>query len=137
MGERATDLAKRFINEVFVAGRREAVEDLVTSDFVSHPLPGTGPEVMQAAIDRVSGALTDTVFDIQDTIAQDDRVAVRLVASAVHSGTFMGMPATGRRYSIEEIHVFRVADGRVAEHWHQMDALAMLRQLGLTPGGTG
>ncbi len=131
------DLVQRFIDEVFVARRADAVKELVTPDFVSHPLPGAGPEVMEAAIGRVAGALTDASFEIQDTIAEDDRVAVRLVSSAVHSGTFMGIPPTGRRYTIEEIHIFRLVDGRVAEHWHQMDSLGMLQQLGVSPGGGG
>ena len=49
------------------------------------------------------------------------------------NGTFMGMPATNKRYSIEELHLFRIADGRVAEHWHQGDMVGMMRQLGLMP----
>jgi steroid delta-isomerase-like uncharacterized protein len=137
MAMSTADLVRRFIDEVFVAGRRDAVDELVTADFVSHPLPGSGPEVMKGAIDRVSGAISDASFEIQDTVAEGDRVAVRLIASGVHSGTFMGMPASGKRYSIEEIHIFRIADGRVAEHWHQFDSLGMLRQLGLAPGGGG
>jgi predicted ester cyclase len=130
-------VVRRFIDEIFVAGRTEAVEELVTADFVSHGLPGSGPEVMRSAIERVSGALSEASFEIEDVISAGDRVAVRLTSSAVHSGTFMRMPATGRRYRIEEIHIFRVEDGRVAEHWHQMDALGMLAQLGLLPGGSG
>jgi predicted ester cyclase len=39
------------------------------------------------------------------------------------------MPPTGKRYEIEEIHWFRVRDGRIAEHWHQADFLGMQRQL--------
>ena len=132
-----TEVARRFIDEIFVAGRAEALRELVTDDFVSHGLPGSGPEVMEAAIHRVSGALSDAAFEIQDVICEGDRVAIRLTSSAVQAGTFMGMPATGKRYSIEEIHIFRVRDGRVAEHWHQMDALGMMRQLGLMPGGDG
>jgi predicted ester cyclase len=46
----------------------------------------------------------------------------------------MGMPATGRRYEIEEIHVFRVTDGRIAEHWHQMDSAGLMQQLGVGSG---
>lgn len=131
------ELVQRFIDEVFVAARREAVDELVTPDFVSHPLPGNGPDVMKAAIDRVEGALTDVSFEVHEMVSEGDLVATRLTSSAVHSGDFMGMPPTGRRYAIEEIHLFRVADGRVAEHWHQIDALGMLRQLDLAPGGGG
>jgi steroid delta-isomerase-like uncharacterized protein len=136
MATTSVELVKRFIDRIFVHGRREAVDELVTPDFVSHGLPGSGPEVMKGAIDRVSGALSDVSFEIHDTIAEGDRVAVRLTSSAVHRGTFMGMPATGKRYEIEEIHVFRVADGRIAEHWHQMDSAGLMRQLGVGPGSS-
>ena len=52
------------------------------------------------------------------------------MSSATQSGEFMGMPATGRSYTIEELHLVRVANGKVAEHWHQMDAMALMKQLG-------
>ena len=81
--------------------------------------------------------LSDAEMRVEDVVAQDDRVAVRLTSSATHSGTFMGIPATGRRYEIGEIHWFRIADGRIAEHWHQADFLGMMRQLGAMPGGGG
>jgi len=44
-------------------------------------------------------------------------------------GEFMGMPPKRRRYTIGEIHVFRVTEGRIVEHWHQMDAMSMMAQL--------
>ena len=138
MTNNPSDVARQFIDEVFLAGRSEAVDGLVTPDFVSHGLPGSGPEVMKAAIARVSPALSEVTMQIEDVISEDDRVAMRLVSSATQSGPFMGFPSTGRRYSIEEIHIFRIEDGRVAEHWHQLDGLGMLRQLGLLPvPGTG
>jgi steroid delta-isomerase-like uncharacterized protein len=130
-------LVQRFIDEIFVAGRTDAVDELVTEDFVSHGLPGKGPTVMKAAIERVSGALSEVTFRIEDSISQGDKVAVRVTSSAIQSGTFMGMPPTNKRYSIEEIHIFRIEAGKVAEHWHQMDAMGMLQQLGQMPGGGG
>ena len=45
----------------------------------------------------------------------------------------MGVSAAGKRYSIGEIHIFRVADGRIVEHWHQHDALGLMKQLGAMP----
>jgi len=126
-------LARRFIEEIFIAGRADAVDRLVTADFVSHGLPGTGPEVMKSAIARVMPALSEASMDVHDVLGEGDRVAVRLSSTAVQSGVFMGMPPTDRRYTIEELHLFRIADGRVAEHWHQGDMLGMMRQLGLMP----
>ena len=51
--------------------------------------------------------------------------------SAVHNGEFMGRPATGKAFATEHIHLFRMEDGRVAEHWAVRDDLGMMRQLGL------
>jgi predicted ester cyclase len=126
-------LVKRFIREVFEQGRPEAVDALVTSNFVSHGLPGSGPDVMKQAIERVGKGLSNAKMTIEDVVAEGDRVAVLLTSAATQSGPFMGMPPTGRSYTIEELHLFRVADGRVAEHWHQIDALGMMRQLGGSP----
>ncbi len=41
----------------------------------------------------------------------------------------MKMPPSGKRYSIGEIHIFRVSNGQIAEHWHQLDAMGMMSQL--------
>ena len=43
------------------------------------------------------------------------------------------MPATSKRYTIEEIHIFRLRDGQVVEHWHQFNPLALMQQLGVEP----
>ena len=128
-------LVRRFIDEVFLHGRFDAVDELVAEDFTPHtwgPMP-PGRDGLKQAIERVSQGLSDPAMTIEDVIAQDDRVAVRLTSSATQSGEFMGMPATGKRYEIGEIHWFRIADGKIAEHWHQADFLGMLRQLGAMP----
>ena len=88
---------------------------------------------MKQTITRVSGGLTDASMKIEDMIAEDDRVAVRLTGHAVQTGEFMGMPPSGKAYTIGEIHIFRIHDGKVAEHWHQADFLGMMRQLGAMP----
>jgi hypothetical protein len=74
---------------------------------------------------------------IEDIIAEGDRVAVRLTAHAVHEGELMGMPASGKAYTISEIHIFRIKDGKVTEHWREADLLGMMRQLGALAGLAG
>ena len=129
-------LVRRFVDEIFVKGSFDAVDDLLADDFVGHTWPSTGDGKadLKRAIERVSQGLTDSTFTIEDMIAEDDRVAVRLTASARHTGDFMGMPASGKTYTIGEIHIFRVTDGKVVEHWHQFDSMGMMRQLGALPG---
>jgi steroid delta-isomerase-like uncharacterized protein len=134
--EKNKALVRRFVEEVFVAGRTDAVDELVHPDFVPHSWPGTGPgpAELKRAMTRVFGGLSDVRMTIEDVIAEGDKVAVRLTAQAVHTGEFMGMPASGKAYSIPELHVFRIRDGKVAEHWGQADLLGMMRQLGAMPG---
>jgi steroid delta-isomerase-like uncharacterized protein len=132
---RNSALVRRFIDEVFVGGRTDAIDELLTDDFVSHtlrlPQPGRAP--LKAATERVHASLSDVVFDVEDLMADGDRVAVRLTASGTPAGDFMGVPASGKRYTIGEMHWFRIQDGRIAEHWHQHDALGMMKQLGAFP----
>ncbi len=131
-------VVRRFVEEVFVRGNPGAVDELVAEHFVPHTWPSTGDGRgdLKRAIERVAKGLTDPVFTIDDLIAEGDQVVARLTASATQTGAFMGLPPSGKRYMISEIHIFRVRDGQVTEHWHQFDQLAMMRQLGVTPGGS-
>ena len=135
--ERNKDIVRRFVAEIFVAGRPEAVDELVAEDFVPHswPTTGDGRGDLKRAIERVGDGLADPEFTVEDLIAEGDRVAARLTTSATHVGEFMGMPATNKRYTIEEIHIFRLRDGQVVEHWHQFNPLALMQQLGVKPPG--
>jgi steroid delta-isomerase-like uncharacterized protein len=130
---------RRFIGEVFVDGRGDTVDELLADDFVPHTWPSTGhPKAdMKAAIERVGSALADPRFTIEDMVAEGDRVAVRLTTAATQVGPFMGMEPSGRRYEIGEIHIFRLRDGKVAEHWHYFDQIGMMQQLGALPAGAG
>jgi steroid delta-isomerase-like uncharacterized protein len=128
-------LVKRFVDEVFGLGRLDSIDELVAPDFVSHTFGFTddGRAKLRAAAERVHAALTDVDFAVEDMVAEDDRVAVRLTSNATVVDEFMGVPAAGKQYSIGEIHVFRVADGRIVEHWHQLDGLGLMKQLGAMP----
>jgi steroid delta-isomerase-like uncharacterized protein len=133
--ERNKALVRRFIEEIFLRHDFAAVDELLTDDFTPHTWGDMPPgrDGLKAAITRVSAGLSDAQMTIDDVIAEGDRVAVRLTSSAIQSGEFMGMPPSGKRYEIGEIHIFRVRDGKVSEHWHQADFMGMMQQLGATP----
>ena len=137
--ETNVSVVRRFIDEVFLQGRFDAVDELVTDDFTPHTWGPTPPgrDGLKQAIERVSQGLSDSRITIDDLIGQGDTVVARLTSSATQTGPFMGLPPSGKRYEIGEIHWFRLQDGRIAEHWHQADFLGMLRQLGAMPGGGG
>ena len=125
----------RRLYELLNAGQVEKVRDLVTADYEEHdPLPGQGSG-REGAIDRFS-LITSALaphFTIEDMIAEGDRVVVRWTNAGTHVAEFAGTPATGRTFTINGIDIYRVADGRLCEHWHVIDQLSMLGQLGLLP----
>jgi len=129
-------VVRRFVDEVLAGGRLEAVDALVDDGFVSHTwgIEQNGRDMLRSATERVHGSLRDVEFRIEDLVADGDRVAVRLTSSATPTGEFMGVSAAGKRYTIGEMHFFRLRDGRIVEQWHQHDALGLMKQLGATPG---
>lgn len=78
-------------------------------------------------------AFSDFHHVIEDQIAEGDLVVSRIAGTGVHTGEFLGIPPTGRRVSMSGIAIHRVQDGRIVEHWAQIDALGLLQQLGAVP----
>jgi predicted ester cyclase len=70
---------------------------------------------------------------VEDLITERDRIVVRWTNRGTHVGEFAGIPATGRAFTIAGIDIYRVADEQLCEHWHVIDQLGMLAQLGLLP----
>jgi len=120
-----------FITEIFGQQNLAAIDELAAEDFTPHTwgeMP-PGREALRTATQRAGAGVSEARFDIHLLVAEDDIVAAYLTSSAVHSGTFMGLPPTGKRYSIDEMHFFRLRDGQVTEHWHVFDKGDLMRQL--------
>jgi len=69
----------------------------------------------------------------EDMLAEDDNVAVRFTLRATHRGEFMGIPATGKQIAVPGIIIYRIVNGKIAEHWMQVDSAALTQQLGGQP----
>ncbi len=128
------DTARR-LYDLLNAGQAEAVADLVSSDYQEHdPLPGQGTG-KEGVLDRFSLLVTALAprFTIGDVVAENDRVVVRWTNTGTHVGEFAGIPATGKTFTISGIDIYRVHEGLLCEHWHVVDQLSMMGQLGLLP----
>jgi predicted ester cyclase len=129
--ERNKAVAREIIDRIFVHQEDAAIDELVAEDFVPHtfgPMP-PGREGLRAAMQRAGAGVSEARFEINDLIAEGDRVVARLTTTARHTGTFMGIEPSGKRYSIDEIHIFRIRDGQAVEHWHEFDKMALMQQL--------
>lgn len=80
-------------------------------------------------IHQAEAAFPSYEIEVQDIIADDDRVAVRGTFRGVHRGTFAGIPATGRDVSAGLMIIYRIAGDRIVEHWMQFDGAALMTQL--------
>jgi predicted ester cyclase len=135
MAEEDKVVARRLYEEVFGSGDLELLDDIALDEYVEHnPLPGQG-RGLRGLKDRVA-ALRDALaprFTIEDVIAEGDKVVVRWTNSGSHVGEFAGIPPTNKDFMIGGIDIYRVEDGKLAEHWDVVDQLSLLQQLGLLP----
>jgi predicted ester cyclase len=76
-------------------------------------------------------AFPDLHLTVEDAVGEGDLVAQRIRFAGTHTGEFQGLPPTNRKVEFSGLELNRFVDGRVAEHWFQMDSLTLLQQLGL------
>ena len=73
---------------------------------------------------------TDAQITVEASVAERDIVATRWTITGTHRGIFQGVPATGRVVTIPGIEFSRVVDGKIVEHWAQLDLVGTLQQIG-------
>ena len=93
------------------------------------PEPRHGHEAWRQGFEMMRRAFPDLQANIEDIVAAQDKVAVRLRIRGTHRGEFLGIPATGRAIDYVSHEFYRVADGLIAEEWICSDTATLLRQL--------
>jgi steroid delta-isomerase-like uncharacterized protein len=127
-------LVRRLFDEVWNTGNVALVDDLLAPDFVDHAAQmGRGDPTRDGFKTQVRlfrTAFPDGRSQIEDLIAEDDRVVARWTDGGTQRGEWMGVPPTGKRVTMSGIDVYRIEQGRIAEFWCSEDELGLLRQLG-------
>jgi predicted ester cyclase len=127
-------IMRRMIEEIWNQGRLEVADELFAPDATSPGLPlPPGPEGVKLVAGMFLSAFPDLHMEIEDIIAEGDRVVGRFTETATHQGDFMGVPATGRPYVFEGITIMRFRREQVVERWTTADFLGLLVQLGAVP----
>ena len=119
--EQAKALLRRLIEEVVNQGRLEVTDELFS------------PELAAAARESDAAfraAFSDWHMELVDLVAEDDKVVGRFRCSGTHTGPWLGIAATGRRFEqVDEVAILRVQDGRFVDYWALEDTAGRLRQL--------
>lgn len=133
MSDENKEVVRRFNIEVIQNGNEAAFRALMAPRFINHAaLPGmpNGPDSMWNTFQNIlRPALSSLTVTIHDQIAEADRVTTRKTISGMHTGTLMGVPATGRDVAISVIDIVRIEDGRYDEHWGLNTLSSVLAQL--------
>ncbi|MBI5103437.1 MAG: ester cyclase [Solirubrobacterales bacterium] len=135
--EESKQLLRRFYEEWFPTGDVEAALPHVDGAFVNHASPPGSPQGhdnLRAIATMLAAAFDEQRYDVHRVLGDDGHVVVHCTWHATHTGEFMGIPATGRRIAVDQAHVFRITNDKIAEHWAVRDDLTMLRQMGIAPG---
>ena len=122
-------IVRRFV-EAYNKQNLDLLDDLLASDYFDHTNQ-VGPEGLKQLIGMAFKAFPDYHETIEDTIAEGDKVWIRVsVNTGAHTGEFMGLAPTGKKLTIEMVDIFRVVDGKIVEYRDVTDRLDFLRQLG-------
>lgn len=130
------EVVKVVFAEVWSKGKVALIDDLYAAEFVGHFPAETfhGREGIKSHVLAHRTAFPDWTEEIEDTIAEKDRVVVRFRSTGTNFGEFLDNPPTGNRVEISEVAIFRFKDGKIVEQWVYPDMLSMQRQLsGETP----
>ena len=130
---------RRGFEEGWNHGQVDVFDELCASTFSYHDpaLPtGLNAQGYKQLVTAMRKAFPDLQVTIDDLIADQDQVAVRLTLRGTHMNdlvTAMHIPATGKQVTESVIALIRFTGGKAAEVWSQADTLGFLQQLGVIP----
>jgi predicted ester cyclase len=134
-GKDNIEKVRRLLEGAFSRGEYSVIDDLVASDCVEHQngAQGVGPEAVRRVAAGLRASFPDLHLEIEDAIAGDDKVWVRVRGRGTDTGGVAGRPPSGSQIEVDVMDVVRFCDGLICEHWGVADRLGMLQQVGMLP----
>lgn len=126
---------RRLLGEAFSKGDYAVIDEIVAPDCIEHQngAQGVGPEAVRSVASGLRESFPDLHLDVQDIIASEDEVWVRVRGHGTDTGGVGGRPPSGARIEVDVFDLVRFRDGKMVEHWGVADRLGMLQQVGLVP----
>lgn len=134
MSEANKAVVARWFEEVWNQKDEAAVDRMFHPEGKAHGFPDsesvlTGPEAFKAIQRNFCGAFPDLHVDIEEMVAEGDRVATRWKVTMTHLGDHLGFPASGRTGVLHGSSFVVVKDGWIVDGWNQMDLQALFQTL--------
>lgn len=128
------ELYAAYIEEMWDRKDLSRASNWFAEDIVDHSAPpGQGPGLagLLALFRMMHAAFPDWNVRIELQVEEGDLLVSRIATSGTHTGTFFGIPATGRTFQSTSTQILRYRDGKMVEHWSNGDDLGMMMQLGV------
>jgi predicted ester cyclase len=128
---------RRIFDEIINQGNLDLADELLTPDTEVHvPFddPGSGPQALKKIVGGLREGFPDLHLEIDELIGEGDVTAVSWHSTQqTHTGSYRGLPPTGRAVRISGIDMMRFRDGRVSMFSMHLDELGAVRQMGVVP----
>ena len=125
------DVVRKY-HEVWSNGQVTELNNILAADFVCHFIDGIEWKGINGANNSISShrkSFPDWKEEIVDMISEGDKVVTRYKSTGTQNGTFNGLDSTGKKVTIYETSIYRIANGKIAEQWGFPDALSLNNQL--------
>jgi steroid delta-isomerase-like uncharacterized protein len=137
MSDKNKALAARIPLEAFNQGKLEVIDEVIADNSIDHDSmpPGfpPGKEGLKLLAKSLRSAFPDFKITIDLQVAEGDLVVAHAKSTGTMKGEFGGMPPSGKTATWEAIHITRIKNDKIVEHWSVQDQLGMLQQLGFMP----
>ena len=128
-------LARRVLEDMFNKGNLDVADELLAPDYVDHdpamPEDIRGPEGFKQYVGAYRSAFSDLHLEIEDQIAEGDKVVTRWTGTGTHDGELSGIAPTGNRVTLPGMEIVRISGGKLVEGWEGYDSMTMMGQLGV------
>ena len=137
MSEANKTIVRRY-REIHNANQLDKLSEVLAEDFIPHTfmpgMPWNGIESARQVHLIGKASFPDMNVTTDDLIAEDDKVVERWTQTQTHTGeAFMNIPPSNQTITFTGISIYRIANGKIAEHWANMDLFGMLVQMGAIP----
>jgi predicted ester cyclase len=125
------ELVRRFYKEVYGDWNMDLANKVISAQFTSHDWHAgrTGPQPFREFYSAIRSALPDARYEVDDLIAEGDKVVVRWRLLGTHKGDFRGIAPTGRSIALTGIAIYRVDGGKLMERWVVSDLYGVLEEI--------
>ncbi len=133
--ENNKNLIRRVDKELFNMGNLSMASEFLSPDFVNHdfPMAKPGPDEFVKVIQPFLTGFPDMQITVEEYLAEGDEVFTRGYMTGTHTGTFQGIPPTGKKINVKYMDEWRIKNGKATDNWVRLDMLSMMQQLGVVP----